>query len=278
MWEELWRRTARLTYENPVLWLPVLLADLLGFGLQYGERTFASAMIRNAFRSHSVLAGATGFDSSSARVTFFSILSFLLRFGVEFLTVILYAWALFITARLVARCIAAKDWSDVANVAGKVLGLGLRAFLVVIAMVLSVFCIIELPLMWSRWHGLMTWWFFNDVVALVLMCASACVLVPAALRALSDVPAPNRKHIHIARKSSIAAVVASTTLIVIAHFIEGQVRGSFTGVLATQVVNSVIFVLPYAPLYVALALLAADSETTEIDALAAGNMVSRPSV
>lgn len=55
--EKLWRKLTELMMQRPVLWLPVLVADLLAFLIGLGSRAWIQSILRRRLETHSVLGG-----------------------------------------------------------------------------------------------------------------------------------------------------------------------------------------------------------------------------
>jgi hypothetical protein len=263
MWEVLWRRTANLSREYPALWLPVMIADVVGFAAKSAKPIITSHIAQLLFRGHSVL-GFETVDHNAARTTFAYGLTIAVVQLVRFAPAALYAAAFLITGRLVIERDAAKLPEERA-LTKKALLLGLRAYLIAIPLSFVGFAPIYLSFVWPRLHGFATHWLFADLVALLMMSALAYLMIPAALRALIEatMPQPDRASVRLARKCAIAAVVASTGLLILEHIIGGAIYGSHLQFLAVEAIMSLVAALPYTPLYVALSLLARD-ENVEV--------------
>ena len=109
----IWRTTAYLFWQHPILWLPVILADLIAFCLRLLQGWMTHAVINSLLVEHSVLssnpeplqtlpvAWAAAFGAS--------------RLLVEFLNLCLYATAMVAISILIPALIAQtkKPWQQV---------------------------------------------------------------------------------------------------------------------------------------------------------------------
>jgi hypothetical protein len=102
-------------------------------------------------------------------------------------------------------------------------------------------------------------WLLIDLWSLLSMSLLAYIMVPAGLRTLARPQIKRIDHavVRLGRKCALAAVVASTSLMTLEQiFTKGVVYGDHEVALAIKALGSLIVASPYAPLYVALSLLA----------------------
>lgn len=256
MWEIFWRRVVTLAREYPSLWFPVIFADAAGFGLKSARPVVAFHLLQFLFLGHSAL-GFTTVDHSATRTALAYALSGVLVQVVRIASIVLYAAAFLFTARLAMERIGVQK-TDEKKLIKRALLLGLRAYLVAIPLSLVGFFPIYFSSFQPRWHAIVTHWLFADLLGLLVMSVLAYVMVPAALRALTDstMTQPDRSSVRIGRKCAIAAVIASTSIMILEQIIVRGVRVDHASTQMIQTIESVINALPYAPLYLALTLLA----------------------
>lgn len=256
MWEGLWRRTVTLTREYPSLWLPVIVGDLAGFVLTNGRKSVTPYLVDFLFRGRSAL-GFETVDHSAVRTALAYGLAGSLVQLVRFVSIAFYAAAFLFTARMVMERVGVQG-GDRRNPTRSALLLGLRAYLIAIPLGLALFIPLYLSAVWPRWHATLTHWLIADLSGLLMMALLAYVMVPPALRALtsSSMPQPDHASIRLGRKCAVAAVIASTGLLILEHIIGKSIYASHSQVLVAQAIMSLVASLPYAPLYVALSLLA----------------------
>lgn len=139
-----------------------------------------------------------------------------------------------------------------------VVALSIRAVLV--ALVLGVANgVILWAVMNTRWHAVTTWWVVSDVLIAVMMSAFAYVMVPPAMRLLADsAESLSEQSVRLGRKCAVAAVIASVGLMILQHIVLGVIYGTHAEIRTIQAIASLLAALPYAPLYIALSLLARD--------------------
>lgn len=259
MWEGLWRRTVTLLREYPVLWLPVMFADAAGFAVKSSQPVVTSYLLQFLFRGRSIL-GFKTVDHSTVNNTFAYVLAVTLTQIARFTPIVLYAAAFLITARL-ARERTGMQWEGRRRLVSSALLLSLRVYL--IAIPLSFVLFIPLAFTWPRWPAIFTHWLVAYLIGLLLMFTLAYLMVPVALRALTSftMPQAGRGFVRLGRKFAIAAVIASTGLLILEHVIGGAIHANHSQLLVIQGIMSLIAALPYVPLYVALTLLTGDEQT-----------------
>ncbi len=258
---ELWQELVDLLRRRPLLWLPVLAADLLGYFVNLARVATLRAMVLHQTARHSVLGGAvvhTQLSASAMQST--TVLALLLTWLSYFVRALLYAAALVIVAEMVRnagerrRPAETSPGTALARHWGGMLELALRT--------LAVYAIAALLFSWlTQWltrHGhtalLHSAWLGNGVLLIVLIIL-ALSLPPVALRVLSG-RSPD------ARSAGLSQQLALLLLLVVA------VLGIFVGnsrELAQvapavryplEAIASLVVALPYALLFVGLGVLA----------------------
>lgn len=259
MWESLWRGTVTLAREYPALWLPVIFAELMVFALRTSKLpaiVFVGHLLSRMFPGHSVLIGSVGSGDSST-LGFAYVAAVLIAFVIQSAPVVLYTIAFFLTARMVSERVGLREPVERTGTGSKIVALSIRGLLVGFAVEIAV-AIVSLVVVRSRWHVVgLPWTIFTDVMSAVTMSVFAYVMVPPALRLLADsAESLDELSIRLGRKCALAAVVASVGLIILEHLVIGIIHGSHAEIVTIWTIASVIAALPYAPLYIALSLLA----------------------
>jgi hypothetical protein len=263
MWERLWRRTATLAREYPGFWLSVIFADLMGFSLRVNKLAaieFVDRLFHRMFPRHSVLIGIIG-DSPTARIPSF-VAAALIAFVIQSAPIVLYTIAYFVTARMVWRRVGFESFSKGSHVGRKILALSIRGLLVGCVAGIAI-GLVSVAYLRSRWHVVgLPGTVFAEVMGAVLTSAFAYVMVPPAMRLLAE-PAEslNERSIRLGRKCAIAAVTASTGLLILESIVVGIIYGTHAEIRTIQAIGSLLAALPYAPLYIALSLLARNEQT-----------------
>lgn len=212
--KELWRRTTALFWQYPILWLPVLAADLLGFVLrqcvQGLSHSITSWLVQ---QSHgSVLGGAP--DSAQLRTLTFEAIAVTapLKLGSYFATILAYTVALAITAGLVGRALQGstpvfRSWLvSLVPKAGPALVLAAK----VLGLCLAGFTLTAIPI-WSE--TLLSPRSFGYLIASLWLAVVAYFSVPLAIRFLHAGTIPNsRTAVAYSRIIAIAAVTCSVFL------------------------------------------------------------------
>ena len=259
---ELWRDLVEILRRRPALWLPVPLADLLGYLLNIGRNSLMRSFIFHQTAQRSALGGAvvhTQLSASAMQST--AVIALLVSWLTYFLRILLYSAAFAATAALVTafldrsekpasriRPALAQHWSGI-------LELTLRALAVyaVAALVLSSLS----P--WLQKHGqtalVRSPWFGYGLTLLVLLSLSA-LLAPVGLRVLAGA-APDRGLTRTAQQFSFALVTVASLL---ASFVGANGRQlaqiPFAARYPLEATGSLVVSLPYVLLFVGMSLLA----------------------
>lgn len=266
--KELWSKSTALLWANPVLWVPVLCADLLGFFLNLLQKTINRSIVQwLVLHTHSsVLGGAPDLATERALEFKAALSAAPLTWGAYFVTVYLYAVALAMTAGLVLAIVKGLQpdmqvqsgfvrarRAAIFSLSVKIFGLMVAAILVMgVAIVQAVgFFGRRIP---ASSVGL--------VSALVAFAAIAFFIAPSALRLIGgDTSEVSANGIGEARRFAVIAVMSSVAIGyfcgVAVHAIRAagtENDGTARGI--TDAAASLITALPYIPLFVILALVA----------------------
>lgn len=259
---KLWQELVETLRQRPLLWLPVLLADLLGYLVNLGRDGILRAVLLHQTAQQSVLGGEVVHGPMTASaVEHTTIIALLLTWCIYFLRIFFYSAALFAMAGLLAayrerqdRPAAAMVPSIISN-AGNALDLTLRAL-----------AIYALGALLSSWlttalshHGqnhLLNNPFFGFGLMLLVLLTLAILLPPVAVRLLAGTP-PQAEARHQGRTLAII-------LVLITAFLSNIVGGSSRQLAQApalaryplEIIASLVVALPYVLLFAGLILLA----------------------
>jgi hypothetical protein len=109
----LFRTTASLLRQYPILWLPLVLAELINFNITWFERMLRRSLMQQLLpwltESHSVLGGATGHIPATAQtIRNLRLILLPLSLGTELLCIFLSAAALVVTAEILRSLAEAR--------------------------------------------------------------------------------------------------------------------------------------------------------------------------
>ncbi len=268
---ELWRDLVDLLRTRPALWLPVLLADLLGYLLNLGRNSLLKAIVWHETSQRSALGGAVihGPMTASAMQSA-TIFALLLSWFVYFVRLLLFSGALMATAALVWGYLN-REPKPVQTVGpflatrrGGIFELTLRA--------LAVYAVAALLFSWLssflQKHGyiavLRNPW-FGLALGLIVLLALSILLPPVALRVLAG-RTPDRK---LARDSQQLAASLSVIVTVLSAFVGANSREMARIPPAAryplEIIGSLVVALPYVLLFTGLALQARKLARSEVD-------------
>ena len=273
---ELWRDLVEILRRRPLLWLPVLIADLLGYLVSLGRNGLLRALVLHETAQHSVLGGAAvhGPMSASAMEST-TIAALLLSWLTYFLRLLLYSGALVTTAALL-RAYTERSERPV-NEVGPAVGRSWGGILELALRSLAVYAIAALLFSWlSQWlssHGrtavLHDAW-FNFGLTLAVLLVLAALLPPVAVRVLSG-HLPSKK---VARQAQQFALVLVAVTALLSNVISANARELAQAPAGAryplEIVGSLLVALPYVLLFTGLALLARRAGRDAAEALADG--------
>lgn len=273
---ELWQELVELLRQRPLLWVPVLVADLLGYLCNLGRVATLRAFVLHQTAQHSVLGGAVmhgQLSASALRST--TVVALLLTWLSYFVRILLYAVALVVTAQLVRRArehqreaprdataSAAAHW-------GGILELSLRA-LAIYALAALLYSLLTQWLTRHNDTGLLhTAWLGNGALLVVLMVL-AVTLPPVAVRVLAGtVPEPRMAALSQQLAISLLLLVAMLGLFVGNSRQLAQVTPAVRYPL--EAVASLVVALPYVLLFVGLSVLAMSLSRRQTNEPASGS-------
>ena len=261
---ELWRRVSELIWKQPLLLVPVLVADLLGFLVNLERVSSLQALVLGRMQYRSALGGApVHMALSGSALEHTTILVLLLNWVSYFVRMLLYAAALIATAALVRKLATARNppsgiGSALRQDLAGIFSLSLRslAIFAVAGLILD-----SIALSVVR-HGHKVWltrgW-LDLGVGVLLFAALAFILAPAALRVLTRrLPLPATR-----RQAEVLAFLLGIASLLLGRFVAANIRSFHSTPVARfllELTGSWIVALPYAIFFVALGLLASDTE------------------
>ena len=244
------------------MWLPVLIADLLGFLTSLGRSALLRAVVLHQLQYRSVLGGGpTRTQLSAAAIQQTNILAFAVTWSSYLLRMLLYA-AAFVTTAALVRSFAARTEHPLENVgsalrrhAGSIASLSLRA----LALYAAAAALFGATVNFISRHGhkaiLANQW-FESGAGILLSAALALVLPPIALRALGD-KSPSRS---LKQHAQLFAFLLGLVALALAYFVNANIRTVRGGASLSRFLlewsGSAIVALPYAVLFTGLGLLA----------------------
>ncbi len=281
--KDLWRKTTELFWEYPILWLPVICADLAEFFLRWLQKAASRKIVNAVMTQHSVLGGNFPNGALDPGVIHKAVLlTAPLLWGTYFVSIALFSAAFVVTSASVCGArqhqkpdMMAALWSLKGNFRGvlafslKFLGLyALVAFLTSLLPIDFFKALFQLP------H--VTPLLFGSSLALVFSVSIAWLMTPVAMRLLqgTDTPDDNADRTKLGRVCAMATAAAVMTF---SYCVESAIHTmSFTSSKEFTIVNlvgSLIVSSPYLLLFIALSLLMMNKPKDAADeaALETGN-------
>lgn len=188
--KKLWRKTARIFLEHPVLWLPFLCAHLLTYGLHRLQRFVDSRIIERYETWRSVLGGRVFGNSNPAAHAQAAHIVSILGSSAQYLYMCIGATALVVTAFLVAMIIRDERpglkpaMTELRNYPKRILGYSFKYWflgLVLTSLIVIPMVHFVIPLQ-GRHPAIVT--LLTRVQVLITMALSAWIMTPIAIRLL----------------------------------------------------------------------------------------------
>ena len=266
---DLWRRTWELLRRRPVLWMPLLCADLVTHTLRFLWPFLRNHLAASSLQTHTVLGGTV---AGKAPVWLYPGLG-MLRFMVEWANACIYIAAAIVTAKMVQGMCHRHGSVDKAKVpasvyAGNVVWVALQALLLsAAASVVVVFPVLYF-LLHHQLRSLMMSPYVASTELLLVYLAVAYLMTPPMLRLITRSLGNATSSVAIAMGRNMALMVA--TCIVLLGLLEavGKTPGVHVraDMLALGYVNSLIVALPYVPMFIAFGLLAMRGDAPMVEA------------
>ena len=259
---EMWRKASELIWRRPVLWLPVLVAELLSYFVMLGRGAWIRHIILSRMRGHSVLGGpAVTTRLTGPAAVHANNIAITLTWTAYFIRLLLYAAALVVTSALV-RSFLSSARKPTANI-GAALQSRALAMLSLALRALAIYGGVALVVGWvGRWlvmHGHRSASVAQGVeltAGLLLDGILALVVAPVGVQALSG-HLPGQP---LRWRAQLFAFLLALVALALGTFVTANIRAVHFGSLATrillEVTGSWIAALPYALLFVGLAVIA----------------------
>jgi len=253
---ELWLQTWELFRRRPVLWIPVLCADLVAHTLRFVWPFLINSIAATALQRHTVFGGAVARDAP----VWFSTSLGLVRFLCEWIGTCTYIAAAIVTAKMVQSICHRDRPTDGAKVpvtayAGNVGWVALQTLLLSAAVGLVVF-VPTLYLAQRQPRSIMN--YVTWIETLFLYLTVAYLMTPPALRLIGRTMGHRPVSEAVATGRNIALALATCSWLL--GFLDMLVK--IPGVhergegLALGYLKSLFVALPYVPLFIAFGLLA----------------------
>jgi hypothetical protein len=286
---QIWRETAALFWEYPVLWLPVLGADLLSFFLTRLEKNAARQVIYHLLLGPASVFGDTrSFPGPSSDAPFgkAAAVGGLFEWSMHFTQIVLYTTAFFMTAALV-RKVSRQATEFLPSLMQSlrsrwraIFGLSLRVLGVVAPLAISFGALIAFTIAQTQKYMVRPPRGAMYVLIVPAFCGMAYFVAPIAMRridamALKPLTAESKRN---GRIFAVLAVVVSSFLgyclpFIETSFIAEPFFGNSSAIAILGAIVSLVTAIPYVVLFIALTLIvdgdAAASESVEN--LAGGN-------
>jgi hypothetical protein len=265
----IWRATAYLFWQYPILWLPVILADLIAFSLRSAQLWMRQVVLHSLSANYSVLSDAPE-PLRTLPVAWAAIFGTTRAF-VELLNVRLYVAAMISISVLIPVRVAETKtpWGQI-PLTLKQLGFRIPLLALKILLTLAAAAILDFGLIASLPRLRFLPVFLrtmgssrdqNVVIAAVLFAAVAWLVAPAAVSLLRPRESPSGWVINLrhARNFAVVCVIASTAVYFLAEVAEPSFAPLLTTAFRVQcfwLMASATSALLYIPLFVALDLIA----------------------
>lgn len=265
--EELWRKLSELMVQRPLLWLPVLVADLLAFLIGLGSKAWVGHILARQLETRSVLGGpamSVHLNASAVQRAVQAVTP--IEWGASLLRLLLYTLAFLMTVALV-RAFRARNERPLEEI-GPVLRRHFLALLPVAGTALLVYLITAAlakfvsDLLVRGGHkavllgGAAFGGWFGLGVGLLTLALLGTLVAPAAIQSLSQRPLDPAHR----QQSQVLALSLGFVALMLGRFVQANLlslRGA--GPVARDllgITGSWIAALPYAVLFAGLGMLA----------------------
>ncbi len=265
--EELWRKLTELMVGRPLLWLPVLVADLLAFFVGLGSKAWLYHLLLNRLETRSVLGGPpVAVPRSAFAVQSAMQIAAPIQWGANLLRLLLYTLAFLATVALV-RAFRARSEKPAAEIVSvlraqfmnvlPVTGTALLVYLVTAALTkLLSDSLVKHGHRAILLSGPAIGGWFGLVIGIFTVALLALLVAPAAIQALARRPLDALHR----RQAQLLTFSLGFAALVLGRFVEANLltlRGASPVARALLgITGSWIAALPYAILFAGLGLLA----------------------
>jgi preprotein translocase subunit SecG len=268
---QVWREAAALFWEYPVLWAPVLGADLLLFFLTKLQQYVSHVLIYHlVLGPASVFGGTRNLPGPSSNGVVFkaAVLSGTLQWSTHFAQIIFYTIALFITAALVRKSsrqnteLLLSPMHFVRSRRRAIFGLSLRVLGLVVLLAIFLGTLIAFTISQAQKYMVHLPTGALYVLIVPAFCSIAYLAAPITLRhiGLTTLKAVTAESKRKARIFAVLAVAMSSLLGYCLPYIEGSFTAepffsSLPAVTTLEAIVSLLVALPYVVLFIALTLI-----------------------
>ena len=260
--EELWRKSSEMLGARPLLWLPVLVADLLGFFATIGGNALVQTLVLDKFQYHSVLGGpVVSTPLTPALVRHANITAAAVTLPSDFVRLLLYTLAFLATAALVLAYVRRDEKPANAIVpalgshVGSIFSLSLRALAIYGGMLLLTGWLSESLIAHGHKAAIISGW-PELGMGLIRVALLAWLLAPEAVHVLARrQPTGERRN-----AVRIFAFALGTIALLLGRFVTQNVRSVHIASAPVrtllELTGSWIVALPYAVFFVYAAFVA----------------------
>jgi len=265
---QIWRETAALFWQYPVLWLPVLGADLLSFVLNRLGKSAARRVIYHLLMGPASVFGDTrSLPGPSSGVPFgkAAALGGIFEWSAHFTQVLLYTTAFLITAVLVQKISRAEPFQSSIQIVRlrwrAILGLSLRLLGLLAILAISLATMLSVVAQSRKFVSLIP----SETmyaIGVAAFCAIAYSVAPTAMRRIrtSDLRPLTVESKQNSRIFAVLAVVASSLLGYCMSYVERSFAAEplFNSALAATALDAIVSLagaVPYITLFIALTII-----------------------
>lgn len=265
MKENLLARTSELFFSRPLLWLPVLAADLLGFGVQRGQVAILNVILTRSTQYHSALGGTVSRGPiTQSAIDQVNAASMPIALVAYFLRIVLYVIALAVTAHLVRKGFSRLRSSPQRLQASTVLLVALRVLIVfVVCLVLWIWL-----LGWLGAHGhtaIAQSPFFIVLGTLLVVVLLAFGVTPSALRMIAGGNVSTEQML-AGRTMALAMALLFVALQFFVSLSERQLLAATpTRQVLLKALASLLTAVPYILMFIGFALIAAEEPAAPLE-------------
>lgn len=261
---ELWRSVSETMWKRPLVWLPVLIADLIGFFINFGRLALLRSMLKQRVEYHSALGGAPVHGQlTAATVRSLSTMALVVDWTSYWLRLLLYAAALIATAALV-RAFTERNKRPLGEVrpamrenATGILSLSLRALAINGAGAVIFAWIANVLVSHGHKVNLASQW-LEITASVVIMLALALLLAPVGVQIVARRHAPAV----LRQRAQIFAVSLGAVALLLGTYVAANMRtirgDQSVGRVLLELTGSWIVAVPYAILFTGISFLAVE--------------------
>jgi hypothetical protein len=279
---QIWHHTVHLFWQNPILWLPLIFADLLAFCLGLVQSSLSHEIAARFFEDHSLPGNTPEYSRQATTLIQNQVLAASFGLVTQLLSICLYTLAFLITAqlvRLILQDLSPNLWSAVRSASlhlGAIFSFSLKLFGWAIVSALLLATPVYFFIFQNHQRRLMETPLFTHGLALLVAICVAYFITPAAielLRSPTSQPVPPK----VAWQGcgfSIPIVMVSQAIAFCAEiaersFLSNSIRAQPLDVQAIHAIASLLSAFPYIFLFIALSLITISAVEDDVELQAA---------